>query len=62
MTEKRVPQLGEALDLIQSIEAHCELIERSGNSDVVAELRAIVRELRAHMIALADGNRGSHAG
>jgi hypothetical protein len=57
MSAPSVPQLGEALDLIRSIEAACDELEPCGGPDAqetIATLREVVRDIRAQLYALAD--------
>ena len=52
-----VPRLGEALDLIRSIEAACEELEESCGTDAedaVATLRDLARDIRVQLSAIAD--------
>jgi len=52
MTDKPRLQLGEALDLVQAIEARCRRLRREGGSEVerqVAELEVVVNEIRQQL-------------
>ena len=60
MSGPSVPRLGEALDLIRSIEAACEELEESCGADAeeaVATLRDLARDIRVQLSAIADQRR-----